>query len=241
MPTERTFKQISSMLLFTAMAAVPASTAIARQPHIAPIQSHPHGQTYSEWAADWWQVALETPASVNPFTDAGGENCDQGDMGNVWFLFGSLAPATIERSCEIPVGTALFFPLVNVFYGAFLNDPPETRTEEFIREQVECAEEAAPTLLFTFNGDPVPGLDRFFERSVIFDVQLPEDNILDLTEAVVPNLELSPSVDAGFYLFLQPLPPGSYELHWEGSTEACSFPVAQDVTYHLTIKPGRRR
>ena len=87
-----------------------------RQPHIAPIQSHPHGQTYGEWAADWWQVALETPASVNPLTDETGENCDQGDMGNVWFLFGTFGGA-VERDCEIPVGTALFLPLINSFTG----------------------------------------------------------------------------------------------------------------------------
>jgi uncharacterized protein YkuJ len=161
-------------------------------------------------------------------------------MGDVWFLFGSLEPgAVVERSCEIPADTALFFPLVNVFYGAFLNDPPEQRTEEFIREQVDCVEAAAPTLRFEFNGQPVADLDRFFERSEIFDVQLPEDNILGLTEADVLELTLSPSVDAGFYLFLLPLPPGSYELHWEGSTTACNVPVAQNVTYHLTVKPDR--
>jgi hypothetical protein len=135
-------KWTGSIFAVAAMATVPAAQSHARQPSIAPIQSHPYGQTYDEWAADWWQVALETPASVNPFTDEHGEHCDQGDMGNVWFLFGSLQSDIIERSCEIPVGTALFFPLITVFYGAFLNDPPEQRTEEFIREQVECAETA---------------------------------------------------------------------------------------------------
>ena len=238
MSIEHTFKQSSLLLILAAMVAVPAATAFAQQPRILPIQSHPHGQTYSEWAVDWWQVALETPAAVNPFTDPSGENCDRGDMGDVWFLFGSLEPdAIVERSCEIPADTALFFPLLTVFYGAFLNDPPGQRTEEFVREQVQCAEDAAPTLLFEFNGHPVADLDQFFERSEIFDVKLPEDNLLGVTEAEVPDLTLSPSVDAGFYLFLLPLPPGSYELHWEGSAGTCSVPVAQNVTYHLTIKP----
>ena len=255
MSTECTFKQASLVLVFAAMAALPAATATARQPNIAPIQSHPYGQTYAEWAADWWQVALETPAPVNPFTDTGGENCEQGDMGNVWFLFGSLTPNTIiERSCEIPVGTALFFPILTVFYGAFLAcpdpaadstncDPDELRTEEFIRQQVECAETAAPTLLFQFNGESVSGLDQFFKPSAFFyDVQLPEDNIFGATEDDILELKLSPSVDAGFYLLLRPLPPGTYELHWEGFAQGCSFgDFTQDVTYHLTITPGRRR
>ena len=242
MSTESTFKQASLVLVFAAMAALPTSTASAGQPNIAPIHSHPYGQTYGEWAADWWQVALETPASVNPFTDDHGEHCEQGDMENVWFLFGSLTPdITIERSCEIPVGTALFFPLLTVFYGAFLDDPD--RTEEFIRRQVECAETAAQTLQFEFNGEPVSGLDRFFEPSGSFyEVQLPEDNIFDATEDDILELKLSPSVDAGFYLLLRPLPPGTYQLHWEGAAEGCSFgDFTQNVTYHLTITPGRRK
>jgi hypothetical protein len=247
MLSKRILKRAALMFVIAAMATGAASKSDAREPHIAPIQSHPHGQTYGEWAADYWQVALETPASVNPITDPTGEHCDQGDMEDVWFLFGSLAPATIERSCEIPVGTALFFPVVTVFYGAFLNDPPGQRTEEFIRGQVDCVEDAASSLRFEFNGAPVQGLDQFFKDSGSFyDVQLPEDNIFGLTEAQIPELLLSPSADAGFYLFLRPLPPGDYDLHWEASTDECfnpdgsPLPVEQNVTYHLTIKPGRR-
>ena len=40
------------------------------------------------------------------------------------------------------LGKSLFFPLINNFYGAFLNDPPETRTEEFVRAAGSCTEPA---------------------------------------------------------------------------------------------------
>lgn len=77
-------KRTGFMFAVAAMATVPAANSYARQPQIAPIQSHPYGQTYSEWAVDWWQVTLETPASVNPIdVDDQGEHCDRGDMGNV--------------------------------------------------------------------------------------------------------------------------------------------------------------
>lgn len=112
MSTNLALRQTSVVLIIAAAATLPASGSFARQPHIAPIQSHPHGQTYSEWAVDWWQVAVETPASVNPVLDETGENCDQGNQGNVWFLFGTFG-GPVERTCQIPVGTALFFPLIN--------------------------------------------------------------------------------------------------------------------------------
>jgi hypothetical protein len=96
------------------------------KPRIASIQSRPEGQTYGRWAAEWWQWAFGIPAAVNPVTDTTGENCAQRQVDEVWFLAGSFSDVPVIRTCEIP-GKSLFFPLINNFYGAFLNDPPETR------------------------------------------------------------------------------------------------------------------
>lgn len=204
---------------------------------IAPVQSHPGGQSYEHWAAEWWQWALETPASVNPILDDTGEHCQEGQIGHVWFLGGDFVGdgSPVTRTCEIPSGTALFFPLVNLFYGAFLDDPEETRTEQFIREQVDCGE-PANQLLLTLDGRQATGLERFFVESVIFDVRLPDDNVFDVLFGIdLPETLLSPSVSAGYYVFLHPLPPGEYTLHWEASW--CGF--VQDVTYTLEVRRGR--
>ena len=223
-------KQTIVFLVVAAFATIAATLSVAggAKPQIAPIQSHPHGQTYSEWAANWWQVALETPASVNPLTDPDGSNCDQGDLGNVWFLFGTFGPDPIARECEIPVGTALFFPLINQFNGRFEG---ETTTEEELRESVSCVEDAE--LSFEFNGDSVNELNQYFEESPIFQVQFPEEDALFGLNGIFIDL----AVDAGFYLFVHPLPPGNYTLHWETSSEACE--TMQDITYYLTISRGR--
>jgi hypothetical protein len=161
--------------------------------------------------------------------DLDGSNCDQGDMGNVWFLFGSFGPDPIERVCKIPVGTALFFPLINQFNGRFED---ETDTEEELRASVACVEDAQ--LSFEFNFDPVNDLDQYFEESPVFQVQFPEEDALFGLNGVLLDL----AVDAGFYLFLNPLPPGSYTLHWAASSEACD--IVQDITYYLTISRGPR-
>jgi len=228
--------QRTSVFLCVVVLAVIAtcpSFVSSAPPSIAPIQAHPHGHTYSAWAATWWQWALETPASVNPLLDITGEHCAEGQTGRVWFLAGAFGNDPVERSCTVPTGTALFFPLINAFSGAFLNDPPEMRTEEFLRAQVMCQNAVVSAEI---NGVAVKNPLQYFEQSPLFDVQLPEDNIFGLDEDDAPELLLSPVVDAGYYLFLQPLPPGEHTLHWEASLSCPFGDFALEVTYHLTVR-----
>src|SRR5262245_20840010 len=44
---------------------------------------------------------------------------------------------TVQMQFESVV-TSLSVPLINTGYGVFLNDPPETRTEEFVRQAGSC-------------------------------------------------------------------------------------------------------
>jgi hypothetical protein len=125
-------------------------------------------------------------------------------------------------------------PAHYAFFGAFLSDPPEQRTEEFLRAQVTCDN---VVLLAEIDGTEVNNPLQYFEESPLFDVQLPEDNVFGVGEDVIPELLLSPSVDAGYYLFLRPLPPGEHTIHWEAS-QSCPFGnFAQEVMYHITVKP----
>ena len=198
---------------------------------IAPPQSRPHGKSYGEWAAEWWQWALGIPVSSNPLLDLTGENCAVNQPDHVWFLAGTFGGEPVTRECTIPTGRALLFPLINNAYFAFPNDPPETRTEEFIRAQVACAEDATLSLV-EIDGVPVRDPGRYFEESVVFEVVLGEDNLF----GAPAGFTLSPSVDAGYYLFLTPLTPGEHTIHWQ-VTSGCGF--SQDITYHLTVSPGR--
>jgi hypothetical protein len=183
---------------------------------------------------------LGTPASVNPVLDENGERCAEGQTGRVWFLAGTFGGGEARtRACIVPTGTALFFPLITNFYGAFLSDPPETRTEEFVREIVSCQNAAVSAEI---NGVAVQNPLQYFEQSPLFDVQLPEDNVLRLGDDVIPQLLLSPSVDAGYYLFLRPLSPGEYTIQWKASLSSCpGGNFTQDVTYHITVQQPSRR
>ena len=221
---------VMSSLSIQPVVAEPSQT---NNPGIAPIQSHPDGKTYGQWAADWWQWASQTPASINPLLDKG--DCSVGQKGHVWFLGGTLPGDTrtsVVRNCTVPTGTKLFFPIINAFFGAFLSDPPDQRTETFIREQVAYIKE--PTLLEAkIDGVPVKNPAQYLEKSPLFDVKLPTDNIYGLDESVIPQLLLSPSVDQGYYLFLQPLPPGKHTIKWKAKIGT----VEQNVTYNIDVRP----
>ena len=240
------WKALHRLLLLTvlAMALVglnaPSATAADRddspRPPIAPIQTIPEGQTYGRWAAAWWQWALGVPAAVNPLTDTTGEHCAQRQVDKVWFLAGSLMPDPVVRACEVPAGKSLFFPLINQFSGAFLNDPLETRTEEFVRAAGSCTEPAE--IAVAIDGFKVPQPTRFFtgasgSQSPSFNVQLPPGNLVGADEATIPELVLSPSAEQGYYLFVRPLHPGTHTIRWTAS--GCTPNGSQDITYHLTV------
>lgn len=226
----------------TVLAGVCVSPGIASAqaggpaPHVAQIHTKPAGQSYGRWAAEWWQWVLGIPGAVNPLTDTTGEHCAQRQVDSVWFLAGSFSTEPVLRSCEIPAGKSLFFPLINSAYGAFLNDPPATRTEEFVRAAASCTE--AAQISVSIDGFEVPQPTRFFtgasgSLSPLFNVQLPPLNLFGVDESIVPELVLSPSGEQGYYLFVRPLAPGDHVVRWVAS--GCLPGLTQDISYQLTV------
>ncbi len=240
---------VLGMMMVPAMAGVGSEDALRRAPQaraavvpipatgpvrIAPVNSNPHRKSYAQWAADWWQWALETSAADNPLIDATGAKCQVGQRGYVWFLAGSPSPDYTARNCEVPAGSALFFPLLNNFYGATKSDPANQKTEAFCRAQVESTINAANTLVFRVDGVAMTGLKQQAVRSVLFDVQLPPDNIFGLVSADPSVRLVSPSCDAGYYVFLSPLPPGWHTLRWW--TRRADGSIGQDILYRLHVR-----
>lgn len=203
---------------------------------VAPMGSLPEGQTYGRWAAQWQEWVVGIPAAENPLTDATGQNCGQRQVDRVWFLAGTSGSDPVVRACDVPADKALFFPLIENAYFAFLNDPADTRTEEFVRSQAECTQPVQ--ISASIDGRKVAHPQRFFtgpsgSESPVFNVQLPPANLFGLDEAHAPELLLSPSAEQGYYLFLNPLSPGKHTIHWVAS--GCVANLVQDITYYLTV------
>lgn len=220
-------------------AAADQGAGAPHNPGVAPINSRPHGKSYSQWAASWWQWALQMNATGHPLLP-GGVLCNERQSGKVWFLGGTFTGdgQPVARSCPVPPGTALVVPLIAAGYFAFLNDPADTRTEAFLRAQVECTDASVSV---TIDGVALREPTQYLERSVLFDVQLPVDNVFGVDATVVPELKLSPSVDFGYYLFLNPLPRGTHDIQWTARMTCPSLgTIVQNNSYHITVEPPRR-
>ena len=229
-----------TVVSLNACPAVAANPDKDQGPPIAPIKTSPEGQTYGRWAVEWYQWALGVPAANSPLTDTTGDNCAQRQVGKVWFLAGSISDAPVVRNCDIPAGKSLFFPLINTFYGAFLNDPPETQTEEFVRSHPYANCTIPVDISVKIDGVEVQKPSLFFtgpsgSQSPVFNVQLPPDNLFGVDETVIPELLLSPSAEQGYYLFVHSLAPGEHTIEWTAS--GCTPDQFQDITYNLTIIP----
>ncbi|WP_369184283.1 signal protein [Streptomyces sp. Y1] len=61
----------------------------------------------------WWTWAASSASDVNPVSDRDGHLCAQGQKGGIWFLAGSFGE-TVTRSCTVPAGVPVAFPLVNL-------------------------------------------------------------------------------------------------------------------------------
>lgn len=195
---------------------------------------------YEKHAREWLRWMVGQPYSTGPVTDPTGAACAEDQSGKVWYLAGTDGgPA--ERTCEIPEGKALFFPLVNAWGIApeELFATPEELEEALvgIGEYFAANREATCTLMLTLDGEPfletLEEHDASLWAQVLdpFTVEMDADNYAGL-----PAGEYPIAVIAGHWALLSPLPPGEHTLVFGGAQcegEDISFETS--VTYHLVV------
>jgi hypothetical protein len=193
----------------------------------------------SNLTAQWWQFVFSIPTGVNPLLDTTGADCVIGQRGPVWFLGGTFSGGSAMRTCFVPEGEQLFFPVVN---QVFFNTPNCGQngvnfTANQLRRQAAAIVDSATNLSVSVDGVAVNNVARV--KSVVFAVTVPADNIFG-PNACAQGVSLaagsySPSVDDGYYVLLAPLSVGKHTLHISGQLPTVGVTV--DVTYDLTIVP----
>ncbi len=196
------------------------------------------GDSMKELSAQWWQWAFSIPKTSNPLLDATGANCMVGQRGPVWFLAGSLDSGIIRRTCSVPEGVTLFFPVINYFN---LNTPgvcPSTtpnQTVAQLRAVAAASMNAVTGLSAKVDNKPVKQIRRV--RSEPFSGTFPADNIfLAFCDGVFPAGTYSPGVDDGYYVKVQGLERGVHTLTFSATNGG--FVI--DAEYILNVMPVSR-
>ncbi len=232
----RKIRLIVLALLVTLGLMLPINMAFAASPRAVQL-----GQPAKELSAEWWQWVWSIPGSVNPLLDATGDYCAVGQHGDVWFLTGNFGGTTV-RTCIVPEGKTLFFPVVN--FGPFDSPnqcgqgPESLGSVKDMRALAAATIDGATNLSVTLDGKPVKQIRRV--RSEVFEVSMPPDNVyvsLGITPCD-PGV-YSPAVDDGYYVHINPLEAGSHTLHMHAELPDSGFVL--DVTYNLTVVPVKLR
>jgi hypothetical protein len=199
----------------------------------------------AELSVAWWQWALSKPVDDNPQIGSyeGGPQCDgtpvSPTQGKQWFLAGTQEGNAVVRTCTMPVGTHLFFPVVNVVAFPFFEG--ETRqnqrqlARQYIREVVNAPDFS---MSVTVDGKEVKSNRIVRALSPVFSFTLPEDNVFDrlVPPDGVPGGEYDDASSNGLWVTLPPLSRGEHTIHFEMRATTKNFGlVTQDNTYHLTV------
>jgi hypothetical protein len=164
----------------------------------------------------------------------------------------------VYRTCSIPSGTFLFFPLLNAEFDN-LGLGPNCTNGTFSAAQLKTAAATAindiksGTMSATIDGAAVSGLadanSTYRAPSPRFSYTLPSDNVGQFFGCSFSTGTTPPPLGAtadGIYLMLAPLSPGVHQIHFGGELDypggdpvigGTAFTFIQNANYTVTVKP----
>jgi len=203
-----------SLLATTAIGAFAASAPSAEV--LVPLGTPVADRTQEMWSARWWMWAASFDGA-SPIQDTTGDLCGMRQMGEVFFLAGTYESRPVHRTCKVPAGKHLFFPLVN--YVVTPNGGI-SRCEEITAQARAMTDEPARMFL-ELDGKPLPDMKRQrIATSECFNV------------AAFSGGPKMMSASNGYWAMLKPLPAGKHTLHLGGALPS----LRQDVTYTLLVE-----
>ena len=177
------------------------------------------GITQEEWSRAWWQWAGSFDYDASPVADQTGELCASKQSGKVWFLAGTYGTRRTIRTCTVPRGRHLFFPLIN--YIVMPSTGTSTCTS-VIGTAARMTDEVSH-LVLEVDGVRYSGLAIHRQAT---------RRCFDVGALAEPQVQVFPSAANGYYVMLRPLPPGKHTLNFGGVLPS----MLQAVTYTLLVE-----
>jgi hypothetical protein len=195
-----------------------SSPALAEESYLLPPDAIVANRTQEDWSRVWWQWAASFERYESPVADQTGERCAAHQSGDVWFLAGTYETQRTFRTCRVPRGKHLFFPLIN-----YVVMPKGAPSCEFIINTAARVTDGVSNLVLRIDGERHDDLVR--HRQVT-------RSCFDIGELVTPPVRMYPSAANGYYAMLRPLPPGTHVIDLGGILPS----MAQAVTYTLIVE-----
>jgi len=205
--------------------------ALTPQKTVLPPNFKLGGFDASSLSAEWWQWAMSSPDEINPVRDNSGAHCEVGQQGNIWFLAGGFGSSKIKRSCVIPYGKSIFFPIINMVYY------PREENNGYTCEQAKASaavnNDKALDLYVELDGVAVINPKRYRASS---------EKCFDIFERIPKEYKpynAYPSASDGYWIGLMPLQKGKHTLKFGGrysSTGTTYGRTVQDIEYEITVQ-----
>lgn len=217
---------LAALFMAGSASAYPAESSLIQKPDFKL-----DGRTAADLSAEWWKWAMSSTDEMNPVRDMSGAHCDSGQQGKVWFLAGGFGSALIRRSCTIPAGKYIFFPVINMVYW-----PEEENNGYTCQEAIKNAavnNDTAIDLFVELDGKVVKNPKRFRARTIkCFDVY-------ERIPAERKPYSAFPSASDGYWILLKPLKPGKHSIKFGGQynhTTAAYGHNLQDIEYEINVE-----
>jgi hypothetical protein len=164
--------------------------------------------------ARWWNWAAAAPKASDPISDTTGKWCGQNQPTDVWFLAGTFGDGAVSRTCAVPTGTPVYFPVLNQFC-----EPGSGQSAADALADCRISADLAEVLL---DGKPVTAKDATSEGT--FRLKPSKDSALTGPDPI-------DVVAAGLWAGPLTLDPGRHTLSIHGKSG--NFEV--EATYQLTV------
>ncbi len=233
------------MLLLSQVVTVAAEQN--HSPNIAPPESSAYSKNYSQWAEEWYQWVFSLWGTEDLFGP--GDCVTKHQNQKVFFLTGKLGGAPVTRACTVPIGTPLFFPVLNTLYieDPAVYDPamnPPYVPATWVKLLKKALSSGNVALNVQIDGVRIKNLQDYMV------ITRPKDRI----PVNIPGFGISgwEGVQGGFYLLLHPLSKGQHTIRIvaeqlsdvpipvpPGVAPASFSAFKVDLTLNLKVIPGK--
>jgi len=213
-------KLLPAVLALLFPVVFPASARAQVNPTVPPTEAV-EGMSQAEWSRAWWQWAGSFELDTSPIADRTGALCGSRQGGKVWFLAGTYGTRRTVRTCKVPRGKYLFFPLIN--YVVMPNPSVGPVGCAAMTAMAARVTNDASSLVLEIDGVRVPGLGSYRQAT---------KGCFDIGERSEPRARVFPTAANGYYVMVRPLGPGQHTLEFGGALPS----MLQAVTYTLIVE-----